>query len=297
MTGLQALMLGGTITAAGLVWAVWALRPTRPGLGDALAALAATPQMAAPPPVAWAAWLPAGLAGKAASRLRGRLGVAPEDLAILGLTAEQVTARKLALAGTGLVFPAVVSVAGAAIGLGEFAVIPAIAGLVCAAVGWWMPSADTREKAEMARVTFRANLEFFLTLVAGERRARGSVEQALSAAAEVSGTAPFVMMRREITRAELAGDKPWNALRDLAGRIGVAELATVADIAASAADGAAVYATLLAAARTIRHAERATARAEANNVSERLARPLSLLVFGLALFVLVPFMLEMFTAI
>ena len=47
-------------------------------------------------------------------------------------------------------------------------------------------------------------------------------------------------------------------------------------------------------ARTLRHAELSDQRTEANQVSERMARPLALLVFGLTLFVLVPFMLRMF---
>ena len=52
--------------------------------------------------------------------------------------------------------------------------------------------------------------------------------------------------------------------------------------------------TLLASARTLRHAELSDARSQANEVSERMARPLALLVTGLTVFVLVPFLLRMF---
>ena len=72
------------------------------------------------------------------------------------------------------------------------------------------------------------------------------------------------------------------------------ELRNLADIAEVAVDGAAVYNTLLATARTLRHAELSDQRTEANQISERMSRPLSLLVFGLTFFVLVPFMLRMF---
>ncbi len=150
--------------------------------------------------------------------------------------------------------------------------------------------------AGKARAGFRCNLEFFLSLVAGERRSRGSVEQALVESAQVSGTAAFVAMRRVIRRAELAGEKPWTALRRLGEELAVPDLRNLADIAATAADGAAVYQTLLAAARTLRHTELAAARTEANLISERMARPVSLLVFGLTLFVMVPFLLRMFGA-
>ena len=54
--------------------------------------------------------------------------------------------------------------------------------------------------------------------------------------------------------------------------------------------------SLLATARTLRPAELSDQRTEANQISERMSRPLSLLVFGLTFFVLVPFMLHMFGA-
>jgi tight adherence protein C len=179
-------------------------------------------------------------------------------------------------------------------GLGAYIVLPVAIGGAVAAVGWLLPSQEARELAAKARVDFRTNLEFFLTLVAGERRARGSVEQALEEAADVSGSMPFVRMRRAIRRATLAGRKPWADLRALGEELEVTDLRNLADIAEVGADGAAVYNTLLATARTLRHSELSDQRAEANKVSERMARPLALLVFGLTLFVLVPFMLRMF---
>jgi tight adherence protein C len=179
------------------------------------------------------------------------------------------------------------------LGLGGFAAFPAAAGLGIGTVGWLLPSADARDRAARARREFRGNLEFFLTLVAGERRARGSVEQALQEAVEISGSPPFVAMRRAINRAMLSGQKPWRELRGLGERLQLPELRNLADIAEVAADGAAVYATLLATARTLRHAELSDTRAEANQISERMSRPLAMLVFGLTLFVLIPFMLRM----
>jgi hypothetical protein len=120
------------------------------------------------------------------------------------------------------------------------------------------------------------------------------VEQALEEAAEISESMPFVRMRQAIRRATLAGRKPWADLRVLGDELHVTDLRNLADIAESAADGAAVYNTLLATARSLRHAELSDQRTEANQVSERMSRPLALLVFGLTLFVLVPFMLRMF---
>ncbi len=104
---------------------------------------------------------------------------------------------------------------------------------------------------------------------------------------------PFAQMRRAIRRAALTGEKPWSDLRALGEELEVSELRNLADIAEVAADGAAVYNTLLATARTLRHAELSDARTDANKVSERMSRPLGLLVFGLTMFVLVPFVLRM----
>jgi hypothetical protein len=111
-------------------------------------------------------------------------------------------------------------------------------GIAIGAVSWLLPSQEARELATKSREEFRTNLEFFLTLVAGERRARGSVEQALEEAPAVAGSPPFLRMRQAIRRATLAGHKPWADLRALGDELKVVELRNLADIAEVAADGA-----------------------------------------------------------
>lgn len=295
MTGLQMVILGGLLASFGLVGAVRSLRPAVPSLTAALEQLAAEPTVLIPLPASATDagrgnWLPASVAGA----LDSHLGVSNADLAIIGWTRTQLAARKLTLALGGFLIPSIMGVALALLGLGAVAVFPVVIAFAVAAVGWLLPSEEARELAGKARVEFRTNLEFFLTLVAGERRARGSVEQALEEASAVSGSVPFVRMRQAIRRATWAGRKPWADLRALGEELEVAELRNLADIAEVAADGAAVYNTLLATARTLRHAELSDQRTEANQISERMSRPLSLLVFGLTFFVLVPFMLHMF---
>ncbi|SOC50039.1 type II secretion system protein F (GspF) [Blastococcus aggregatus] len=295
MTGLQTATLAGMLIAGGLVLGVRALRPAPPSLVAALEQLAAEPTVRTAPSVPasiqnrWD-WLPVPVARV----LDGHLGVSDADLAIIGRTRAELAARKLTLALAGLLTPSLFGLVFVLVDVPVPFVLPAVVGLGIAVVGWFLPSAEAREAADKARVEFRSSLESFLTLVAGERRARGSVEQALEEAAEISGSMPFVRMRRAIRRAALSGRKPWGELRDLGEELQVVELRNLADIAAVAADGASVYNTLLASARTLRHAELSDARTEANQVSERMARPLALLVTGLTLFVLVPFMLRMF---
>lgn len=295
MTGLQVAILGGMLISGGVVLGVRAVHPAPPRLVSALAQLSAEPTtaMAVPPMQSsgqrWG-WLPPSVA----AILDSHLGVPDADLKIIGWSRPQLAARKVTLALVGLLAPALVAVALLFLGLGAFAGFPVVVGLAIAAVGWLLPSQEAREMAVKARAEFRTNLEFFLTLVAGERRARGSVEQALGEAVDISDSAPFVQMRRAIRRAALSGRKPWSDLRALGEELEVPDLRNLADIAEVAADGASVYETMLASARTLRHAELSDNRAEANLVSERMSRPLALLVFGLTVFVLVPFMLRMF---
>ncbi|SDY73563.1 Type II secretion system (T2SS), protein F [Modestobacter sp. DSM 44400] len=299
MTGLQAATLAGMLVALGLVFAVRASRPAPPSLSAALEQLSASPTVQAAPtpastPLTPAAsqwdWLPPSLA----RTVDEHLGVSEADLNIIGRTRTQLAARKLTLSLTGLLAPALFGLVLALLDVPLPFVLPGVLSVALAAVGWLLPSAEAREAARHARAEFRSNLESFLTLVAGERRARGSVEQALEEAAEVSGSVPFVRMHRAIRRAALSGRKPWTDLRDLGDDIDVAELRSLADIAAVAADGASVYNTLLASARTLRHTELSDARSQANEISERMSRPLALLVTGLTFFVLVPFLLRMF---
>lgn len=298
MTGLQTATLAGMLVALGLVLAARALRPAPPSLTAALEQLSASPTARVLPPPGTRSnsagdrktWLPSVMVRV----VEGRLGVSDADLAILGQTRDELAARKLTLALAGLLAPAVLGLVAVLVDMPVPFVVPGAVGLGLAAVGWLLPSAEAREAAGKARAEFRSNLESFLTLVAGERRARGSVEQALEEAAEISGSLPFVRMRRAIRRAALSGRKPWSDLRDLGDELAVPELRSLADIAAVAADGASVYNTLLASARTLRHAELSDARSQANEVSERMSRPLALLVTGLTLFVLVPFLLRMF---
>jgi hypothetical protein len=298
MTGLQLATLSGMLMALGLVLGVRAARPAPPALAAALEQLSGDPS-ARPATVATGTAASASdgwnrLPTTVVRFLEQHVGVPAADLAIIGRTPSDLASRKLTLALTGLVAPASIGLVLAVVGVPFPFAIPSVVGVALAAVGWLLPSAEAREAAREARVEFRSNLESFLTLVAGERRARGSVEQALEEAAEVSGSAPFVRIHLAVRRAALAGRKPWVDLRALGDELDVVELRNLADIAAVAADGASVYNTLLASARTLRHAELSDARRQANEVSERMSRPLALLVTGLTLFVLVPFLLRMF---
>jgi tight adherence protein C len=295
MTPLQIITVAGLLIGFGMVCAVRAVRPATPALRAALDQLSAEPAVVStlvPVPSTrdrWG-WLPPSVA----NLLDDHLGVPDADLKIIGWTRAQLAARKVALSLAGFLAPSVVGVLALEVGVGIPVIVPVGLSIALAVILWFLPSQEAKEDARNARLQFRTNLESYLTLVAGERRARGSVEQALEEASEISDSMPFVRLRRVLQRAALSGRKPWRDLHDLGDELNVPELRSLADIASVAADGGAVYNSLLATARSLRHAELADQRTEANLASERMSRPLGLLVTALTLFVMFPFLLRMF---
>jgi len=292
MTALQMLGLAGMIVAGGLALAVMALRPAPPQLAAALALLDANPTAAVAVSSTrdrWG-WLPPGVA----AFLDSHLGVSDTDLQIIGWTRSQLAARKVAVAVAGLLVPSVLVAMASLLGLSIPIVIPGAVCIALAVFMWMVPSREAREKAEAARAEFRSALASLLDLVALERRARGSVPEALEAASEVASSPPFQLINSRLTLAARAGISPWQALHDLGEELDVNELRNLADIASVAAEGAAVYQTLLAESRTLRHAELAAQHAAANVASEKLVYPLALLGIGFMLLVFVPAVLRLF---
>jgi hypothetical protein len=291
---LQLATAGGMITAAGLVLAVAAVRPGAPKLSLVLAQLnheapveaavfAAQGPTSAPVPW-WRALLPAGVMALA----QRYLGAASQDLNILGICGAELAGRKAALALGGLLGPPVLFAVLLVAGVDLPALLPAVLSVGLCALGWVIPSRQVGERAALAREEFLAALTAFLALVGLERQARGSPTEALEEASRISGAWPFVMIHTELLRAELAGQPPWDGLRDLGRRVGVEQLTNLADIVAAAADGAAVFETLLAEARNLRNAELSDQQERAGVAGEQLTLPAIVLATGFMMLVLYP---------
>ena len=294
MSPLQLAVAGGMITAAGLVLAVAAVRPGAPKLSLVLAQLnheapveaavfAAQGPTSAPVPW-WRALLPAGVMALA----QRYLGAASQDLNILGIAGAELAGRKAALALGGLLGPPVLFAVLLVAGVDLPALLPAVLSVGLCALGWVIPSRQVGERAALAREEFLAALTAFLALVGLERQARGSPTEALEEASRISGAWPFVMIHTELLRAELAGQPPWDGLRDLGRRVGVEQLTNLADIVAAAADGAAVFETLLAEARNLRNAELSDQQERAGVAGEQLTLPAIVLATGFMMLVLYP---------
>jgi hypothetical protein len=291
---LQLATAGGMITAAGLVLAVAAVRPGAPKLSLVLAqlnheapveaAVFGTQGPKSAPVPWWRALLPAGVMALA----QRYLGAASQDLNILGICGAELAGRKAALALGGLLGPPVLFAVLLVAGVDLPALLPAVLSVGLCALGWVIPSRQVGERAALAREEFLAALTAFLALVGLERQARGSPTEALEEASRISGAWPFVMIHTELLRAELAGQPPWDGLRDLGRRVGVEQLTNLADIVAAAADGAAVFETLLAEARNLRNAELSDQQERAGVAGEQLTLPAIVLATGFMMLVLYP---------
>ncbi len=275
MSDLQLVAVGVMTVLSGLAILVAAFRPAPPRLETVLAQLNAQPArtsargpqqpLSTPAP----RWLPPSLVVFADRHL----SAADEDLEILGRSRAQLALTKIGWAIGGTLLPAVFVAILAAGGFRLPFTIPVAASLILALLAWVNPSRQVAEDAEQARTEFRAALAAFLALVGLERKARGSPPEALEEASRVSGARPFVLIHTEVLRAELENRQPWDALRDLGHRIGVDELVNLADIVSTAADGAAIFDTLMAEARSMRHADVTAQQTQAALANERLTLP------------------------
>ena len=292
MSAIQATVLGAMVAVAGALLGLAAFRPAAPALATTIRQLRAAPVMGR------SAVAAAGGRRQGLTRWLERLSAraSETDLAITGTTRAQVTVSRLGLCLAALVTPtlagAVLMVAGVPVPIS----VPAVVGLVLAVLAWFVQEQSLRDDADKLRAEFQAALTSYLALVALERQVRGSPLEALEEAARLSHGWPFRLISAELVRAETSGIPPWAGLRDLGERIGVDRLRSLADIIAAAEDGAGVFASLLAEARSLRAAELSTAQARANIVSEQLGQPLALLALATLVLGMLPAMLRLISA-
>lgn len=220
-------------------------------------------------------------------------GIPSRDLDACDETATRYLARRMIWAASAVVLVLIGSLilltAGISIPAGGVALTAVIGGVA----GSVVPVLDLAETAAQRRDEFRRAVAAYLDLVAQERASGAAAGPALKEAARIAGSWPFQRLHATLVHAENAGDAPWDALSRLADRMGVPELGDVADIAATAADGAAVYSTLTAKAGGLRHAVLAADKADANSRSQRLTLPVTLLLVGFLLLVIYPALIRL----
>jgi len=208
------------------------------------------------------------------------------DLAVLGWTRQRLLLQKLTAALVGLALPTCVFTVMGLAGFQLSVAVPAVLTLAIAVGMSLVPDLAALSQAADARMDFRRAVGAYFDLVALERAAEGGPVDALTRAATVAHGWTFTRIADALTQARLTGTAPWVALADLADQVGVSELTDLADVITLAGnDGAAIYDTLLAKARSIRAAALASTEATANARSETMTLPAALLGVGFVILV------------
>ncbi len=288
-------VLAGATTGLGVVLIARELLPSQPQLAAALERLAPpklTPTTAAPGEAAsTVAPGTSSLEIRVGQRLLRPLQDAPfvrlpeRELNLLGRPVAQHLGQKVLMGLLGLMFPTVFTVVAAAFGVSLPFVVPALGGLVLGAVLFVVPDVEVRRKATIAREEAARAVSAYIDLIALERSAGVGAHQALTQAATVGHSWVFVRLREELIRAEFAGIKPWDALHNLDGQLGLPELSDVADIMRLCGEhDTAVVDTLRARSRGLRVALLSQEQSRANEESERMVMPVAML--GLIFFTL-----------
>lgn len=287
--GFAAAVLGALIGLAVLLVVVAWLRPAPVNVAAAIAELDdRTRRGNSPLPVTSRARWVRRLSSSSARSSSRWWGIPARDLDVLELTAERFVARRLVWTGIAAAVSGMFCLLCELLGLGLPVALVVAVVVVAAAAGSAVPVFTVQEDAARAREEFRRATTVYLDLVAQERATGRAPSQALNEAAAVGESWAFVRIRRSLNHAVHAGTTAWDALASLGQRMSVAELEDLASIVATAADGAAVYRTLLAKSSALRAAALSAGKADANARSQRLALPVALLLVAFLLLVLYP---------
>lgn len=285
-------VLAGAVAAGGIALLVSELRPAAPDLGQALDRLHRAPSGGLsedePEPPRWFDRIGAGATGLPGLRLPHR------ELSLIGRTPARFMAHKLLFALLGLVLPAYISAMAALADSGLPLAVPFVVGPLLAGLFWFVPDGIVRGEAKEARTEYLHGIATYLELVALERAADCGPAEALRRAAAVGRGTVFRRIRDALERAATDRLPPWDGLDALSVELGLTPLQDVADIMRiSGTDGAAVYDTLRARAKSLRGELLAEDLARANTDSERMVAPGSALTLLMTTLIVFPALYQM----
>lgn len=287
-------VFAGVAVGGGIALLLAELRPAPPELGAALDRLH---EPATRPRPRSGSQSPPRL-DRFGSTLLGLPGVRipHRELDLIGRTPARFLAHKALFALLGLALPAYGQAVWALLVTPLPIVLPALAAPLLAALLWMLPDAIARGEAKQARVEYLHGVAAYLELVALERAADCGPAEAMRRAARVGHGTVFHRLHQAIDKAAMDRLPPWDGLSELAGRLDLPPLQDVADIMRmSGADGAAVYQTLRARAKSLRSELLAEDLASANTDSERMVVPGSALVMLMTVLIAFPALYQMFT--
>ncbi|MFJ1751366.1 hypothetical protein [Kitasatospora sp. NPDC088134] len=285
-------VLAGGAAAGGLALLLAELRPAPPDLGQALDRLHRTPEpRRESDPVAEASWF--DRVGEQSLKLRG-VRVPQQELALIGRSPARFMAHKVLFAVLGLALPGYLAAMAALFGSGLPIAVPLLVGPLLGGLLWFVPDGIVTGEAKEARTEYLHGIAAYLELVALERAADCGPAEALRRAALVGRGTVFRRIHDALERAATDRLPPWDGLDALAQELGLTPLQDVADIMRiSGVDGASVYDTLRARAKSLRAELLSEELAKANTDSERMVAPGSALTLLMTVLIVFPALYKM----
>jgi tight adherence protein C len=166
---------------------------------------------------------------------------------------------------------------------GHLSPIPAIAVVVGAVGGFFVPDLLLLRKAQTVWVGATEALLVYIDLVTLERLTNASATRALHNAAALSDVPLFIHIRTALERARLEQQSPYAELRRLSDQLKLPELADIADVMQLDETGAALSGALRARVRELRDAHLTREQIKASAAAEGMTIFMTLpaVIFGL----------------
>lgn len=191
-------------------------------------------------------------------------------------------ADKAVMAIIGAVLPALVAFV-LAIFTGQLSALPALASVLGAVVGFFIPDLLLGRATTAVRAGAVDALLVYIDLVTLERLTNASATQALHHAAALSEVPLFVQIRTALERARLEQQSPYAELRRLADQLRLPELHDLADVMQLDETGAALSGALRARVRELRDAHMTQQQIKASAAAEGMTIYMTIpaMIFGL----------------
>lgn len=285
------ILVSGGCIGLGIVILLWRLVPTTPDLGAAMKTFGGTDRRysdttATGQQAQIESWLythmPAALLAHMPTR----------NLDIVGTSYAAHLTKKVTVAGALLIAPIFVSAALWVIGtpLPQITVLS----LPLALLGWFIPDLDLAQQAAKAREEFHLTVATYIELTGMAAKSGLSPSQALEVAAESGNSWVFERLQNANLRSRFASEQPWVGLTRLAKDSDVPELTELADIMKVGAEqGSIVYESLRAKGRTQRLGILNRESIAANEATERMTIPMTLLGIVFVLILVAPSLMNL----
>lgn len=211
------------------------------------------------------------------------------NLSLAGKSFESFLASKLLLALLGLLLVPLMVTVLAVFGINIPVVVPVWLGLLLAAIFFFLPDIEAKQKADKRRRDFRHAIGAFLDLVAMNLSGGRGVPEALMSASEVGTGWAMWRIRDALVNARITGQTPWQALGALGEEVRVDELRDLsAALSLVAEDGAKVRESLSTRAVSLRRRELAELQGEAAERSQSMLVAQMLLAAAFLVFLVYP---------